>query len=818
LLSKNPDLANDPEVKAAARKTMIAVAEKATGILDIAAEFTNQTKLKEVLGQEGLQDEEVKGAIRGWARGKLKRGLADDIGHVKAVVEDGFLRTEDLTNDREIMEVIKGKEIVTRGNLIRILELGNYLSDEDRTELEKAEEEQQAEKEQKIKEVEAVVDLLLSEGGEWFNVKKNAGEIDMERIKSSPEFKQVTKQKLVGEIWGDNAKNLYNYQAMRLLTFNPDLANDPEVKAAAKHTLIKAMGKNKYGSFELSRQMALKEVVGEDGLRDEEVKRGARELVKRELREGKGGDFSYVAHLMEGKFLEVGDLKDHSMMEAMKMGMLKRYLTGEGMSNVLGRILNVDQEELKKLGAELEKWRKEEEKNKGREAETGRVEVDEQEIRLAIKNSPSHVLRNFERAFVSEIMEVENPRERLKQIENIFVNKRLPDVEANFEVFKILQGGVSGLDWKIEQNRRTVSPYLKEVNSLQRMETIYGDLLKIHLDSNNETLGKFLGKIVEGQERLVSLSEGIERDDNQGEVIEKLNQLTAFYNNELNGGGQKAPFEELTVAATKNEIREQYNFLEREIKALEANWRKRLNYTGRFDGEEGTIGEALSYMEIHIQQTDNQHRQLLVRDEGGGYARLRVKDSDYSKDVDRSFFRDILRNGSVAKEYLGMSERPPSDVGSGDYTPLDTDLSGGIKILGDYGDVSFVLQNREGRFNKTRIDDPSYYGSRETIYKYDGSKLELFTTSDNESETNGTLGGVPYGIRTGFAASEIDWIVLTGEKWDDQERQNIFSEIVKNGFYIPVTDVRGTVIFAPEDFDRLRAAGKQVKEEVIRAT
>ena len=55
-----------------------------------------------------------------------------------------------------------------------------------------------------------------------------------------------------------------------------------------------------------------------------------------------------------------------------------------------------------------------------------------------------------------------------------------------------------------------------------------------------------------------------------------------------------------------------------------------------------------------------------------------------------------------------------------------------------------------------------------------------------------------YGIRTGFASSEINYIVV--EKYDTR----IGLEIAMNGFYIPVADKDGKIVFTPEDYKKLR--------------
>lgn len=70
------------------------------------------------------------------------------------------------------------------------------------------------------------------------------------------------------------------------------------------------------------------------------------------------------------------------------------------------------------------------------------------------------------------------------------------------------------------------------------------------------------------------------------------------------------------------------------------------------------------------------------------------------------------------------------------------------------------------------------------------SKMEAFYT--------GVLGKGHYGIRTGFASSEINYIVM--ENYDPR----VGLEIAINGFYIPVVNKEGNIIFTPKDYDELR--------------
>lgn len=196
-----------------------------------------------------------------------------------------------------------------------------------------------------------------------------------------------------------------------------------------------------------------------------------------------------------------------------------------------------------------------------------------------------------------------------------------------------------------------------------------------------------------------------------------------------------------------------------------------------------TLKQAKEYIEQKIKRADSRNRNTSNSD-------VTLSEGDFIKGIgDIKYLRNILQNGSVSKEYLGSS------AGS-DATPLDTDVSMIIDSEGtindkinktaakNYGPIWFVLKNDE-RFMITRNS------SNETLKtKKDLSKLEVFYT--------GVLGSGHYGIRTGFASSDINYIIM--ENYDPR----VGLEIAMNGFYIPIANKDGKIIFTPEDYDKLR--------------
>ncbi|MDP2668752.1 MAG: hypothetical protein Q8P07_02865 [bacterium] len=106
-----------------------------------------------------------------------------------------------------------------------------------------------------------------------------------------------------------------------------------------------------------------------------------------------------------------------------------------------------------------------------------------------------------------------------------------------------------------------------------------------------------------------------------------------------------------------------------------------------------------------------------------------------------------------------------------------------------YGELLFVLKDR-GQYQHTDAGEPAYA---------EADKLELFQT--------GVLGEQHYGIRTGFPTTEIDFMVARENFVSDTDNlEKMYFEIAQNGYYLPITDISGKVIFTPEMYDEYRTS------------
>lgn len=413
-----------------------------------------------------------------------------------------------------------------------------------------------------------------------------------------------------------------------------------------------------------------------------------------------------------------------------------------------------------------------------------------------LENTNSNELFAVKKSIADQILELENPEEAFNKIEDIFVKSKIPTFTKLYSCFEILNPEVDRI---LKSHNYTVSPVLLEYKDkmspvlsnstkIQSKVTIFTDLFKSALGSNNRSLKEFLSNLENGNNLYNKIKDKQlpfdKLSQEEKEVLEAYSKnIIVTYNNSLKIRENKTEY--ISNGDIIEDISRMYELLSPN-KKLEYNLPDRIvKMYGGFMGIK-TIEDAKNYMERSIKSRDEKSRILGTKD-------MVLEEGDYIKGIGNDYIRflnNILQNGSVSKEFLGESA-------ISDATPLDTDLS---RIMSNdksnkekleevaaigYGPVYFVLKN-DDRFNITRNDD----GTKNNI-KRDFSKLEIFKT--------GVLGNDHYGIRTGFASSEIDYIVCR-----DEYDERIAVEIVKNGFYIPIASLDGKILFTPKDYDMLK--------------
>ena len=398
--------------------------------------------------------------------------------------------------------------------------------------------------------------------------------------------------------------------------------------------------------------------------------------------------------------------------------------------------------------------------------------------RLALSNS--NEIFTFRKELATQLLKSDNPLESLSKIEDVFIKNNIPTVGKIYSCFEILHPDFQGFNFESSM----ISPVLKKTSTTGKKIITFSDLIKASFGSNNRSVNAYLKNIEFGSNLYEIIKSGqlqfnLLGQEEQNELLIFCDHLATLYNHTM-----KAKKEKNFFTSTGNIIEDilllakllspdgtlDYNLGDRVIRMF-------CGFTGI-----NTLNQAKEYINMKIQMADARNRDAANTD-------MVLEQGDFIKGIgDIKYLRNILQNGSVSKEYLGSS------AGS-DLTPLDTDVSMimssdgtisekmGATAAAGYGPIWFVLKN-DDRFITTRTKDGDLSDKR------DMSKIEAFYT--------GAIGKDHYGIRTGFASSEINYIVM--EKYDPR----VGLEIAMNGFYIPVANKEGKIVFTPQDYDDLR--------------
>ena len=424
-------------------------------------------------------------------------------------------------------------------------------------------------------------------------------------------------------------------------------------------------------------------------------------------------------------------------------------------------------------------------KNKDVITEENIVQVAELLYRLSYSNS-SEMLA-FGKELADQLLLEQEPMRILDEIEGVFLRNNLPTVGKVYSVFQLRYPDFRGFYFESEK----MSPALRN-NATRKRDgirvldlIIFSDLIKASFGSNNRSIRDYLESIEKGTELISQITsrqiQSSQLDEESSKFLKTfVAHLNTLHNNTVIGKGNPR----FLSNNIDGDIHELLSFFTADGTPLPDRLIR------MFCGPAGfrSFEQAKQYMKTRVESADLKNRETA---ESG----ITLEAGDFIKGIgDITYLRNILQNGSVAREFLGASS-------GSDYTPLDTDISIILNATGNiyntiagtvsesYGPIYFVLKN-DGRFTITRRS--SSEKNQEITERIDLKKLEAFYT--------GVIGsGEHYGIRTGFASSEVDYIVTKNED------ARIGLEIAKNGFYIPVVDKNGNLIFSPEDYDSLRA-------------
>ena len=417
------------------------------------------------------------------------------------------------------------------------------------------------------------------------------------------------------------------------------------------------------------------------------------------------------------------------------------------------------------------------------EANSGRLSRIKNEIAMQVYELPS-----------------ENRKNAIERIKRLFLTNNIPTFAQNFLVFQQLNPNfmLNSKNTLYSDKSNGNIPSLNIMNPSQRSRTIFTDLLKINLESNNRNLKKYLDSIEQGNNLFGMVLEGSLQIDDK--LPETERQILINYSEILNSIYNQVRKKE---RENSGELQQDLIELSRLYKIDKFGTKSLPDRIVRTFGQSlglSSFLEAKAMIESISSKTSERNKN---RAKNG---QITLKKGDFAKGIRATeYIGEMFQNGSVAHDYLGQN----SDH---DCTPCDMDceliIDEGKDFYDTYtkmktapgytdydvrgkklGKVIFIFENNEN-FVKTRDAAGNINDSAVQTVVNDKSKIEYFD--------NGVGLKNAHGIRTGLGSTRIKCII------SDRYVDKLGLEIALNGFYIPVVDEHGEVIFTPEMYDQIR--------------
>lgn len=422
------------------------------------------------------------------------------------------------------------------------------------------------------------------------------------------------------------------------------------------------------------------------------------------------------------------------------------------------------------------------------------------EIINDLKDSNSGRLSRIKREVAQQVYTLpeEEQQDTIEAIKNIYLTTDIPTFAQNFLVFKQLHP-----TFLEESNTKAYLDYLQgnipsleKATPLERNHIIFSDLLRITLKSNNRNLRDYLSIIEQGDKLFQLYKEGkiaidASLPENDKKILQKYsNILNALYNQTSKGKRlEKLRVNSGDLAQDLNELDSLFSNDTHIQRSLPDRIVRMFGYWAGIKD----FNQAKRLIEEISREADKRNRD---RAQKGDFT---LREGDFAKGIEHTeYFSQMLQNGIVAKDYLGENSES-------DQTPLDMDVElineeGKIKTASKYvnvdadgrrlGKIILVIKN-DGSYVKTREGHEINSEAIKTVIQ-DRTKREYF-------DNNGVGGENAYGIRTGIGSTNISYII------SDRYVDKLGLEIAINGFYIPIVDERGKVLFTPEMYDDLRS-------------
>ena len=455
------------------------------------------------------------------------------------------------------------------------------------------------------------------------------------------------------------------------------------------------------------------------------------------------------------------------------------------------------------------------------------------------ETSQSKALYTMRKILCNSLSNLDNPLKGFDDLEKIFTTNNLPFFAKMYLSFKIIYPefqyiyvpGHISLVHEIYSpmllnnnlNDLNVLNFVKYLNNPTSNDIhlilIYNDILRNFVHTNNTNLRQYLDNLELGNYLFLQLvGENIKHnnkfDSLSNEIKEQslrdfANHLEYIYQNSKEGKNDKNDLANL-------------NYIEK-LKYL----RDKIKPTNKYDLPDrivrmfGITAGFTSFKQIREEMNNVivlAHNRNIKLGEYLENQPFIFKDGDFVRCIgDFNAFAGSSEYGNYSNEHLTMI----TNTFSSDDTRFDIDFSQ-VKGLGSIynlidktfakiakGNIYFIVKKDNQSFNRSKDEN-----SKLTNNKYDPSKIEFYEIFDGH-----------FGARTGMSLTDVD-VILYGDfysinslnpydedgnvnyldnrfSFDDLSR--IKFEIVRHGYYIPIIDFSGKLIFTVTEYEKLRS-------------
>ena len=427
--------------------------------------------------------------------------------------------------------------------------------------------------------------------------------------------------------------------------------------------------------------------------------------------------------------------------------------------------------------------------------------IDEGKQKDAIKildrlsRSNSAELRRIKEQMALQILEKEPEtyEKTLNSIENIYLTSNIPDVGKLYLVFKKLHPNLLGEDTKMQDASVGNIPSLKEATTSERKSMIFTRLLMSAVESNSRNLRDYIETIEQGNEIFKKIRNGEIRArnlaKNERETITKYNEILNFVYNQSN----------------KEEKRENTDDIEKDINELAKLFRMdvierempdRLVRLFAHRAEIRSLAQAKEIMKKSREKADERNTEFSKREN------INIEEGDFVKGiVNTEYFPSMLQRGILAKDFLGgnaMSDATPLDTDVEKVTKVGETLNETLKSLKVAND--FTSSDIDGKkFGKIMLvfSKDNFIETRNQNDEVSMENIELLKQDKDKKEVCHNF-DTAYGISMGIGSENIKCIIA--DKYVDK----LGLEIALNGFYIPIVDNDGKVVYTKEMYNNFR--------------